>query len=96
VLRELSAPVGDGLLSGRYVAMYMDGGEQIPVQMEARREGGVTLRARTAASIAGSALRAIPSERRAEQSRINGRHSAENGKKGGRPRVEEVAKSKEA
>jgi hypothetical protein len=35
---------------------------------------------------AARALRAIPSEARAEQSRINGRHSAENGKLGGRPR----------
>lgn len=39
-----------------------------------------------ARSEAARALRAIPSDRRAEQSRINGRHSAEPGKKGGRPR----------
>lgn len=35
---------------------------------------------------AARALRSIPSKTRAEQSRINGRKSAEEGKKGGRPR----------
>lgn len=44
VLRELRAPVGDGLLSGRYVAMRMANKEQIPMTMEPERGGLVLVR----------------------------------------------------